>query len=354
MHFPLENQVLPCPAHGNRCQVYFMSLMTWIPWGYEMVDWVFDAGEVEWMTERLANFWDRRLVAIAPAGFPVYGRLLHPAQAKDGTWVRWADVAAHNGVAMLATSDFSHIAMPQSVLREEEAWAGDPPEIGTLNSDQAEHLVDVLRSYTTTPNAVSFALWDGLGWDHATLYRPGHPSALAPDPIPPSVRNGPRMRIPGRDYIVYRGSIEEALMWMPSQHQTPHYWWPKDHAWAVAGDVDLPWSIVAGGSDLIGRLVHDTVVEVVPITESDTLDPRPAWLTAAIEQAVQDLIHHRITVIDTPRGAVSFCISESGVWLESGRGSRIRLHPERGARRTLEDQLLAHLSAALLSELNLY
>ncbi len=32
----------------------------------------------------------------------------------------------------------------------------------------------------------------------------------------------------------------------------------------------------------MGRLVHDTVLEVVPITQSDTLDSQPAWLTAAI------------------------------------------------------------------------
>lgn len=306
------------------------------------------------MTQRLANFWDRRLAAIAPTGFPAYGRLLHPAQAEDGTCVRWADVAAYNGVPMSATSDFSHIAMPQSVPGDGHAWAGGPPEIGTLNADQAEHLVQVLRSYTTTPYAVTFALWDGLGWDHATLFRSGHPPEQAPDPIPSSVRDGPRMRIPGRDYIVYRGHIEEALLWMPSQHQTPHYWWPQDHAWAVAGDVDLPWSIVAGGSDLLERLVQDTVVEVVPLAESDTLDSQPVWLTAAIERAVQDLIHQHHTVLDTPRGVVSFRISASGVWLESDRGSRIRLHPERAARRTLEDQLVDHLSAALLSELRLY
>ncbi len=320
-----------------------------------MVDWVFDAGEVEWMTERLAHFWNRPLAAIAPVGFPAYGRLFHPAHAANGTPVRWADVAAHNGVALLATSDFSYIAMPQRILGDGEAWDGDPPEPGTLESKQAEHLVDVLKSYTTTPNAVSFALWDGLGWDHGRLFGPGYRTAMAaPDPIPPAVRNGPRMRIPGRDYIVYSGSIEDALMWMESKNQTPHYWWPKDHAWVVAGDVDLPWSIVAGKRNLIRRLVHDAVLEVAPLAESDTLDSQPAWLTAAIKQAVQDLIHHHAAVIDTPRGEASFRISDSGVWLESGNGSRTRLHPEQSGQPNLEDQLFANLSSTLLSELNLY
>lgn len=320
-----------------------------------MVDWTFDTTEIEWLRERLATFWEPWLVSIAPTGFSAYGRILHPAQDEDGTSVRWATVADRNGVPLTATSDFSYIALPQHMPQTGALWMGDPPQPGRLDRMQAEHLVEVLRSYTTTPNAVSFALWDGLGWDGATLLvRPGYPPEPAPDVIPPDVRHGPRMRIPGRDYIVYRGGMEDALMWMPSKHQTPHYWWPKDHAWAIAGDVDLPWSVVAGSRELIDRLVHDSALEVVPICEKDVLDSQPAWMAVAIETAVHQLIHHRAASIDTLRGTISFRISASGVWLEWGRGSKTRLYPEASARRTLVDQLVDHLAAALLNELHLY
>ncbi|PSR20550.1 MAG: hypothetical protein C7B45_14500 [Sulfobacillus acidophilus] len=318
-----------------------------------MIDWTFDTEEVNWMTEQLIRFWDRRLASIAPVGFPRYGRLLHPARANDGTPVRWATVAAHNGLPMTATSDFSYLALPQHMPEGGVPWVGDPPTIGTLDSPQAEHLIDVLTSYTKRPDAVRFALWDGLGWDRTTLVRLGQAPTSTPDPIPPAVRDGPRMRIPGRDYFVYGGHIEEALRWMPSQHQTPHYWWPKDHAWVVAGDVDLPWSIIAGSRELVDRLLHDPLLEVVPIAEDDVLDPQPAWLTAAIQQAVRDLINHRTAVIETTRGAVSFHISDGGLWLESGRGSRTHLHPE-DIHRSLKDQLSAGVSTALMSQLNLY
>lgn len=76
------------------------------------MDWTFDAEEVGWLTERLTHFWDRRLVSLAPAGFPAYGRILHPARDKENSGVRWAEVADHNGVLMTPTSDFSHLALP--------------------------------------------------------------------------------------------------------------------------------------------------------------------------------------------------------------------------------------------------
>ena len=167
-----------------------------------MVDWTFNTVEVGWMTERLANFWDCRLASFAPVGFPACGRLLHPAHSEDGQWVRWAEVAAHNGLPMAATRDFSHLALPQSIPNGGTLWMGDPPETGTLEWAQAEHLIDVLTPYTDTPDAVNFALWDGLGSDHATLVTPGYPSEPALDPIPPAIRLGPRMRIFGRDYSV--------------------------------------------------------------------------------------------------------------------------------------------------------
>lgn len=256
------------------------------------MDWTFDAAEVQWMTERLTHFWDRRLVAIAPIGFPAYGRVFHPAYAEDGTPVRWATVAAHHGLSMTATSAFDQLLLPHHLPRGRDAWRGNPPHLGTLDTPQAERLIQILRCYTKTPDAITFALWDGLGWDGTVRVRPGLPPEPVPDPIPPTVRRGPRMRIPGRDYLVYRGHLEDALHWIPTHDQTPHYWWPQDHAWAVAGDVDLPWSIVAGSADLMAQLATDPILEVLPIHVDAVIDPDPSWLNDAIAQAVDELLHH--------------------------------------------------------------
>lgn len=317
-----------------------------------MVDWTFDAAEVDWLTERLANFWDRRLASIAPVGFPAYGRLFHPARADDGTWAGWREVAAHHGLQRTPTCDFFHLALPQSLPDETAPWKGSAPERGALVESRARRLVDLLTLYTGTPNAVSFALWDGFGWMSAESVRRGQSEEPAPGLIPAAVWRGPRMRIPGRDYIFCSGRLEDALVWTPRQRQTPHFWWPRDHAWVVAGDVDLPWSIVAGTCELIERLGCDATLEVVPIAEDAVLDPTPEWLAEKVAQAVRDLVRHRAAAVRTSRGTVSFRITGGGRWLESGRGSRTRLF-SKGAGPSLEDQLSSHVSTGLMAELDL-
>lgn len=94
-------------------------------------------------------------------------------------------------------------------------------------------------------------LHSGTDWDGTMLrlYGPGYRQYWHPTRFL-SVRPGPRMRIPGRDYIVYAGAIEDALLWR-RKYQMPQFWWPRDHTWAVAGDADLPWSVVAGSPELI-------------------------------------------------------------------------------------------------------
>ncbi len=316
------------------------------------MNWIFDPNEAAWMENRLKNFWSRALAGIAPSGFPAYGRLLHPARADDGQPVRWSAVAQQNGTDLSPSSDFLHVALPEKSLSGRPVWTGHAPRIGTLESPLAERLTELLKAHTTTPSHVSFGLWDGLGWDRTMRVSPGHASEPVPDPIPQDVRGGPRIRIPGRDYLYYSGPVEEALAWMPTQHQTPHLWWPKDRAWAVAGDADLPWTIIAGSQDLIDQLAQDPVLEVLAIAEDARLDSQPRWLDAWIAQAVQDLMASREATVDTPLGSVSFRISGDGQWLESG-GGRTGLHTDH-RRKSLEEQLTSYVRGHIISGLRLY
>ncbi len=326
-----------------------------------MIEWTFDPHEVEWMLEHLKNMWDGRLASLAPGGFPAYGRLLHPAHGPDNAGVRWADIAAHNAVPMTPTRAFVHVALPECLPDGVTAWIGRPPRHGGLERRQAGRLVELLAPHTQTADRVSFALSADFG--RYTRVRPDLPPEPAPDPIPPSVRQGFRMRVPGREYLVYRGRLDDALVWMHQKDspnwwwidaQTPQFWWPLDHSWAVASDAALPWSIIAGSQDLIAQLVRDPQLEVMAITEDDVVEPRPAWLTAVIDRAVHDLMNHRRAVIDTARGAV-FCHmtgnGATGMRIESGGGWAL-LHPER-ANRSLEDQVFDRVWGALQTQLNL-
>lgn len=325
-----------------------------------MIDWTFDSREVEWMLDHLTNIWDGRLVSLAPAGFPAYGRLLHPAYGPDNARVRWADIADHHGVPMLPTSAFVHVALPERLRDGTTAWIGRPPR-GGLERRPAGRLVELLAPYTQTADRVSFALRADFG--RHTRVGPNHPPEPAPDPIPPLARSGFRMRVPGREYIAYRGHLDDALAWGHQKDdpnwwwidaEAPQLWWPPDHAWAVASDAALPWTIIAGSQDLIAQLVRDPEIEVMAITEDDAVEPRPAWLTAVIERAVHDLMNHRRAVIDTTRGTV-FCHmtanEETGLRLESGGGWAL-LHLER-ANRSLEDQIFDRVWGALQTQLHL-
>lgn len=318
-----------------------------------MVDWTFDAAEVTWMTERLKGFWDRRLAAIAPTGFSAYGRLFHPARDESDRPVRWAEVAAHHGLPMSGTSDFPYLALPESLPDDRSFWTGDSPETGTLDTADTDRLLTLLEPYTSTPEAITFALWDGLGWDHTVAMSSAQgPPTPVPDVIPAAVRRGPRMRIPGRDYLVYRGNLADVRLWMPTHRQTPHYWWPRDHAWAICGDVDLSWTIVAGSIPMLDTLAQDERLEVLPIDEAACLDGEPPWLTRRIVRASRELLDRGSALIQTSRGTVRFGISDNGQWLVSDHGRR-RLNWNPGRIPLSHDAVAADLSTMLLNELRL-
>lgn len=50
--------------------------------------------------------------------------------------------------------------------------------------------------------------------------------------------------------------------------------WPSDHAWFVASEIDVPWTGVAGSSELMAELMADSVLD------AELVDPTsqvPHW-----------------------------------------------------------------------------
>ena len=97
-----------------------------------------------------------------------------------------------------------------------------------------------------------------------------------PPAFPPEFLNGPRVEIPNRSYLLFRGPLGEAGRWgaadlAPGHRRpinSPNLMWPFDRAWFVASEIDVPWTGMAGSSELLEELMADSVLdaELVDLT----------------------------------------------------------------------------------------
>lgn len=207
-----------------------------------------DVSQAAWFTVSTTPW--HRLCSIGPSGFERYGRLFHPL--RDGVENNRDDLANVEG----------HL---------------DPGSLTSLTAHLGRH--------TSTPDDCFFALWDGFGDIH------GSPSVTVladrgeqriPPAFPPEVLAGPRVEIPGRTYLLFRGALAEAGDWgaadlLPGRPRTlnsPNLMWPADHAWFVASEIDLPWTGIAGAKGLLEDLVADPALDAQPVAPSGKL---PYW-----------------------------------------------------------------------------
>ena len=220
-----------------------------------------DVSVAEWFT-RSGDPWDQ-LCSIGPSGFARYARLFHPLHPGD-----------HDGDR-------------QSLLDVE----------GHLESRTLQYLGTVLARHTTTPRDCFFGLWEGFGdiqgspsitvmsWETpGPRAGRGRTGPTVPPAFSPEVMAGPRVRLPARDYLLFRGPLSQAGQWgaadlYPGQARTlnsPNLMWPADRAWFVATDIDLPWTGIAGSARLIQDLVAEEALDVERVEPSAHL---PYWRT---------------------------------------------------------------------------
>jgi hypothetical protein len=151
---------------------------------------------------------------------------------------------------------------------------------GVLGHDQAGAVAGTLSKHTSRPDACWFCLWDGYGY----LHRGGMAWFVFARPPFARIRRGfrrlrlrwsrprvshlrawPRVRLPNRDYLLFRGSIAQAAGWQDG----PNLWWPDDRAWCVASEIDLVHTYVGGSKALIADLIAGVKVEASPATVED-------------------------------------------------------------------------------------
>jgi hypothetical protein len=173
----------------------------------------------------LADWWARRdepwiqLCTAGPSGFDRYARLFHaPADTAED------DVPSFEGI------------LPAGLLRR---------------------LLVVLARHTQSPDDCFFALWDGYG------------------DLPAALASQPRVRIPNRDYLLFRGRLEEARAWPstgdgsgPFAGTSPNLVWPHDRSWFVATDIDQPWTAIGGTAALIDDVLADPALDAEPFVPS--------------------------------------------------------------------------------------
>ena len=239
-----------------------------------------DVEAAGWIGERLHPF-AQDVGSVIPAGFAAYARILHPASASRD-WVpvdvRWSTVASWSGRTVHPEMQFHAIASPIEPGETDGPmpWSGEP-RLGVLSKAQMTALADVLPAFTSTPKACWLCLWDGYGYVTGAVFSfqfaqgPAPAAARRPRrwnlsmPVPKGRGNLPdrkRVRLPARDYLLFRGSIANAEGW----EDGPNLWWPDDHAWCVASEIDLPYSYVGGPQNLIDAILAHPAIEALPAT----------------------------------------------------------------------------------------
>lgn len=173
-----------------------------------------------------ADWWATRdepwevLATVGPSGFPAYAQVLAPMAEED----------------------------PRIPLLEaREGWNWDDQVLAAV--------LDVLGAHTSTPDDGCWCLWDGYR-DH---------------------RPGPRVRIPHREYLLWRGPVTGIPDWGPeatSSVAPPAAGWPADRAWFLAFDVDPCWLSVGGSRAAVDALVADPRVRALPAAWGPLTDPR--------------------------------------------------------------------------------
>jgi hypothetical protein len=149
-----------------------------------------------------------------------------------------------------------------------------------LGHDQAGAVAAILSKHTSGPDACWFCLWDGYGYLHRggvawfVFARPPFARIRTgfrrlrlrwSRPRVSHLRDWPRVRLPNRDYLLFRGSIARAAGWQDG----PNLWWPDDRAWCVASDIDLLHTYVAGSKELIADLIGHREIGASPATVED-------------------------------------------------------------------------------------
>lgn len=227
------------------------------------------------------------VTGLVPRGFPAYARVLHRASDGADGLLRWADVAAAHGTTVHPLAQFWRLVR----------WTGEPWAVhgdwrtteGQLDAEQLPALLATLAAHTGggAEAEVVAALWEGYGWIQggsavsvlSAAMTSGPVTTTVEHPPPafaPEVMAAPRLELPGRAYLLFRGPMRGVRPFFaagPSGFwgQTPNLLWPADRAWCVATEIDLDSTVVGGPRPLVEAVLAHPALEAFEVHEDDSL-----------------------------------------------------------------------------------
>ncbi len=94
---------------------------------------------------------------------------------------------------------------------------------------------------------------------------------------------GPRLRLPGRDYLLFRGPLHAALSigeespdgW--DERQSPSLLWPADRSWCLGTEIDFDSTLIGGSQQLIDAVLDAPGLEAWRIDAADDLTSGRGW-----------------------------------------------------------------------------
>jgi len=314
------------------------------------MQWTSDTSAGDWLRERLDASANATMHAVVPHGFPAYARVLHPATvrslpdrpvpssdeyermseaARQSLYdqyidepVMWAETAAAFGTTLHPLAQWQRIVRTPpggdwTVRLAPDGREFTGPIEGEIPADALAIIASHLVAHTTTPDTGFAALWEGrggllghLGHSPSRAFLPvsddpNHQAMLdrsIHDPfntvfrkptwqegiLAREVSEGPRLRLPGRDHVLFRGAVSEFsdpdwilhVPWrdreaerhgFPPAAQSPSLVWPDDRAWVLVTEVDHDSTLVAGSVELIAEICGDDRLEALPVPENADL-----------------------------------------------------------------------------------
>ena len=170
----------------------------------------------------------------------IFGDHLTPAgSAAPAEWIRTSCHGEPGTVGALVPNQFAATIRLCAPDPGEGDWWAEYRDLFSIVASIGER-------YTSTPNRAWFAVWEGHGF----------PIAAPLDLIP-------RFELPDRAYYLMEGpvtAIDRLRYPGDDGWRNPDLFWPDDHQWFVATDVDF-WSLYVGGdNDFVAELASSVPV----------------------------------------------------------------------------------------------